>query len=168
MGPATDKHQAPTHRLKLYVRAVISTSLTMHQVPTKSDHCCYKNSALKLLQSFKSFSSSPWRMGPYHLNGSKHMFHSFTKRDTSPSLQITGPYPEHLVAPKVVNILIQTRSCMISTLQHVFRSNRYWPCILRKSIGTWQKVSRLTLSCLVSAKPSWKGYPQTPQLWNQR
>ena len=23
MGPATDKHQAPTHRLKLYVRAVI-------------------------------------------------------------------------------------------------------------------------------------------------
>ena len=26
MGPATDKHQAPTHRLKLYVRAVIESS----------------------------------------------------------------------------------------------------------------------------------------------
>ena len=25
MGPATDKHQAPTHRLKLYVRAVIES-----------------------------------------------------------------------------------------------------------------------------------------------
>ena len=24
-GPATDKHQAPTHRLKLYVRAVIES-----------------------------------------------------------------------------------------------------------------------------------------------
>ena len=25
MGPITDKHQAPTHRLKLYVRAVIES-----------------------------------------------------------------------------------------------------------------------------------------------
>ena len=25
VGPATDKHQAPTHRLKLYVRAVIES-----------------------------------------------------------------------------------------------------------------------------------------------
>ena len=25
MGPATDKHQAPTHRLKLFVRAVIES-----------------------------------------------------------------------------------------------------------------------------------------------
>ena len=25
MGPATDKHQAPTHRLKLHVRAVIES-----------------------------------------------------------------------------------------------------------------------------------------------
>ena len=25
VGPATDKHQAPTHQLKLYVRAVIET-----------------------------------------------------------------------------------------------------------------------------------------------
>ena len=25
MGPATDKHQAPTHQLKLYVRAVIES-----------------------------------------------------------------------------------------------------------------------------------------------
>ena len=25
LGPATDKHQAPTHRLKLYVRAVIES-----------------------------------------------------------------------------------------------------------------------------------------------
>ena len=25
MGPATDKHQAPTHRLKLYIRAVIES-----------------------------------------------------------------------------------------------------------------------------------------------
>ena len=27
MGPATDKHQAPTHRLKLYVRAVIEAQV---------------------------------------------------------------------------------------------------------------------------------------------
>ena len=25
VGPATDKHQAPTHRLKLYVRAIIES-----------------------------------------------------------------------------------------------------------------------------------------------
>ena len=25
VGPATDKHQAPTHRLKLYVKAVIES-----------------------------------------------------------------------------------------------------------------------------------------------
>ena len=25
VGPATDKHQAPTHRLKLYVRAVLES-----------------------------------------------------------------------------------------------------------------------------------------------
>ena len=29
MGPATDKHQAPTHRLKLYVRAVIEFVLNI-------------------------------------------------------------------------------------------------------------------------------------------
>ena len=29
MGPATDKHQAPTHRLKLYVRAVIESYLSL-------------------------------------------------------------------------------------------------------------------------------------------
>ena len=29
MGPATDKHQAPTHRLKLYVRAVIESEACM-------------------------------------------------------------------------------------------------------------------------------------------
>ena len=30
MGPATDKHQAPTHRLKLYARAVVESEALTH------------------------------------------------------------------------------------------------------------------------------------------
>ena len=38
VGPATDKHQAPTHQLKLYVRAVIESEAwaTVVQLKRKS------------------------------------------------------------------------------------------------------------------------------------
>ena len=100
--------------------------------PTKSNHCCYKkNSALKLPPFFNSFFPSPWRMGPYHLNGTKQMFHPFTKRETNPVLRLTGPYPshvyfvkifEHIVASNVVKHLDSNRT--LYYLQHGFRSKR--------------------------------------------
>ena len=38
MGPATDKHQAPTHRFKLYVRAVIESEAWPTVVQLKNFH----------------------------------------------------------------------------------------------------------------------------------
>ena len=79
------------------------------------------NGIIKLPQSFRSFSTSPWGMGPYHLKG---MFQQFTKRETTPALQIIGSYPSYALCkilniqlhPMLWSILIQTRSCMISSM----------------------------------------------------
>ena len=61
------------------------------------------------------------------------------------------------------NILIQTRSCMISSMVFAQKGpvKLNWPCLLKKSTGTWKKVSRLTLSCLISAKPLIRWIMQT-------
>ena len=50
-----------------------------------------------------SFSPSPWKRDLYHLNSSKQMSHPFSKREKSPILQITGPYPSLAYFVKYLN-----------------------------------------------------------------
>ena len=49
MGPATDKHQAPTHRLKFYIRAVIECEACLKR-PLKKDQKLAFNSDYRLMQ----------------------------------------------------------------------------------------------------------------------
>ena len=60
MGPATDKHQAPTHRLKLYVRAVIESEAR----PTVAQRQMgqFQYAPYKLLVYF----TSTYKMPPRH------------------------------------------------------------------------------------------------------
>ena len=101
-------------------------SLTKHQVSTKSDHCCYKNSALKLPQSFKSFSPSPlpseWpkeNVFPIYKKGDKCSPVNY--RPISLTC-ILCKILEHIVASNVVKHLDSNQ--ILYYLQHGFRSKR--------------------------------------------
>ena len=59
MGPATDKHQAPTQRLKLYVRAIIESEACLAGVIMLDDNSqemrCFQNISIRLSFLFYFF-----------------------------------------------------------------------------------------------------------------
>ena len=57
VGPATDKHQTSTHRLKLYVRAVIESEAWPTIVQLKRNRDCVENQVYSLSHDIQVISN---------------------------------------------------------------------------------------------------------------